>query len=189
MGCCHVSHFPPICCGSIGINFDCTAAPRYEMQKRMILLPDFFNKLILDSYKRLELSLKLQNDDSAFVCQVYFVPLFFFFFFLARMCKVRVYSSVAVQSLLKIFILTLSQSLFVCVTGKMGPRISEDVVYIFVVSKRGLHLITILSQCSANVVFILRAACLNCLQPPIAALCLCQLQFSSTRDLTMNVNV
>lgn len=150
----------------------------------MILLPDFFNKMILGSYKRLELSLKLRNDDSAFVCQVYFVPLF-----LARMCKVRVYSSVAVQSLLKIFILALSQSLFVCVTGKMDPRISEDVVYIFVVNKRGLHLITILSQCSANVVFILRAACLNCLQPPIAALCLCQLQFSSTRDLTMNVNV
>lgn len=101
----------------------------------------------------------------------------------------RVYSSVAVQSLLKIFILALSRSLFVCVTGNMGPRNSKDVVYIFVVNKRGLHLITVLSQCSANVIFILRAACLNCLQPFIAALCLCQLQFSSTKDLTMNMNV
>lgn len=101
----------------------------------------------------------------------------------------RVYSSVAVQSLLKIFILALSQSLFVCVTEKMCPGISEDVVYIFVVNKRGLQLITMLSQCSANVFFISRAACLNCLQPFIAALCLCKLQFSSTRDLTMNVNV
>lgn len=44
-----------------------------------------------------------RNGDSTFVCQVYIVPLFF-----ARMCKVRVYSSVAVQSLLKIFILALS---------------------------------------------------------------------------------
>lgn len=55
------------------------------------------------SYKRLELSLKLhsRNGDSIFVRQVYFVHFF------ARMCKVRVYNSVAVQSFLKNFILSL----------------------------------------------------------------------------------
>lgn len=71
------------------------------------------------------------------IVHLFFMIILFYFF--ARMCK-WVDNSVAVQSLLTIVILALSQSLFVCVSGMMDPSISEDVVYIFVVNKRGLHL-------------------------------------------------
>lgn len=146
MGCLSfVSHFPPICCGSISINFDCTAALRYKNVRMLYITARVHLFHFLPGYVRWEFTVLL----------------------LYSHCRRLLF--------------LLSQSLFVCVTGTMGPRVSEDVVYIFVVNERGLHLITISLQCSANVIFILRAACLNCLQPFIAALCLCLLQFSSTR--------
>lgn len=134
-----------------------------EMQEYMILQPEFFKNTILVPYKTSDLSLKLHsiNGDSTFVCQVYFVP------FLLPGCLRWEFPALLLYSHCLRFLFLLCLNLFVCVTGKI-------VVYIFVVNKRGLHLTTILLQCSANVIFILRAACLNCLQPFIAALCLCQ---------------
>lgn len=77
------------------------------------------------------------------------------------------------------FLFCLNLSLYAWLWRQGSQTFTSNVVYIFVVNKRGLHLITISMKHSAIVIFILRAACLNCLQPFIAALCLFQSLFSS----------